>query len=72
MNRIEFSKLEAHDAFIERHIGPSANEQQEMLATLKRNTLAELIDEIVPPSIRSKAALALAARYAAETASNAP
>jgi glycine cleavage system pyridoxal-binding protein P len=34
MNRIEFSKLEAHDGFIERHIGPSADEQQAMLAAL--------------------------------------
>ncbi len=59
MNRIEFSTLEAHDAFIERHIGPSTAEQQEMLATLKRPSLDALIDEVVPVSIRSKAALAL-------------
>ena len=58
MNRIKFSALEAHDAFIGRHIGPSAAEQQAMLAILKRPSLEALIDEIVPTSIRSKAALA--------------
>jgi glycine dehydrogenase len=61
MNRIEFSKLEAHDAFIERHIGPSADEQQAMLSALKRKTLDALIDEVVPARIRSRDALALPA-----------
>jgi glycine dehydrogenase len=61
MNRIEFSTLEAHDGFIERHIGPSADEQQAMLATLKRKTLDALIDEVVPTRIRSRDALALPA-----------
>ena len=61
MNRIEFSALEAHDSFIARHIGPPLAEQQEMLAILKRKTLDELIDEVVPASIRSRAALALPA-----------
>ena len=59
MNRIEFTQLEAHDGFIERHIGPSAAEQQEMLAVLKRKTLDELIDEVVPTRIRSRRSLAL-------------
>jgi glycine dehydrogenase len=61
MNRIEFSKLEAHDGFIERHIGPSADEQQAMLSVLKRKTLDALIDEVVPTRIRSRNALALPA-----------
>jgi glycine dehydrogenase len=61
MNRIEFSKLEAHDGFIERHIGPSADEQQAMLSVLKRKTLNALIDEVVPTRIRSRDALALPA-----------
>jgi glycine dehydrogenase len=61
MNRIEFSKLEAHDGFIERHIGPSADEQQAMLGVLKRKTLDALIDEVVPTRIRSREALALPA-----------
>ncbi len=61
MNRIKFSALEAHDSFIARHIGPPAAEQQAMLAVLNRKTLDELIDEVVPVSIRSRAALALPA-----------
>ncbi len=61
MNRIEFSTLEAHDGFIERHIGPSADEQQAMLGVLKRKTLDALIDEVVPTRIRSRDALALPA-----------
>ena len=59
MNRIEFSTLEAHDGFIERHIGPSADQQQAMLAVLKRESLDALIDEVVPTRIRSRAELAL-------------
>ncbi len=59
MNRIEFSTLEAHDGFIERHIGPSADQQQAMLAVLKRESLDALIDEVVPTRIRSRDALAL-------------
>ena len=59
MNRIEFSTLEAHDGFIERHIGPSADQQQAMLAVLKRESLDALIDEVVPTRIRSRASLAL-------------
>lgn len=61
MTRIEFSTLEAHDGFIERHIGPSADEQQSMLGVLKRKTLDALIDEVVPTRIRSRHALALPA-----------
>ncbi len=59
MNRIEFAALEAHDGFIERHIGPSADQQQAMLAVLKRDSLDSLIDEVVPARIRSLDALAL-------------
>ncbi len=59
MNRIEFATLEAHDGFIGRHIGPSDDQQQAMLAVLKRDSLDALIDEVVPTRIRSRAALAL-------------
>jgi glycine dehydrogenase len=54
-----FRALAAQDAFIARHIGPWHDDQREMLATLKRKTLDELIDAIVPPRIRSQEALAL-------------
>ena len=59
MTRSEFSTLAAHDSFIARHIGPSLTDQQAMLSVLKRKSLDALIDEVVPASIRSSAALAL-------------
>jgi len=40
--------------FAVRHIGPSAAEQQEMLATLGYPSRAALIDAIVPPAIRQQ------------------
>jgi glycine dehydrogenase len=54
-----FDALAAHDAFIARHIGPWDEDQQQMLAVLKRKTLDQLIEDIVPPRIRSRDALAL-------------
>jgi glycine dehydrogenase len=54
-----FDALSAHDAFVARHIGPWDEDQQQMLAVLKRKTLDQLIDDIVPPRIRSRDALAL-------------
>ena len=40
------------EEFIERHIGPDANETQEMLKTIGVNDMQELIDRTVPKSIR--------------------
>jgi glycine dehydrogenase len=54
-----FDALAAHDAFIARHIGPWDEDQQQMLAVLKRKSLDQLIDDIVPPRIRSREPLAL-------------
>lgn len=45
--------LEHHDAFIERHIGPSPEEQQEMLLALGLQSLDSLIEETVPATIRT-------------------
>ncbi|MGV7206756.1 aminomethyl-transferring glycine dehydrogenase [Oxalobacteraceae bacterium A2-2] len=59
MTRTSLTQLEARDAFIARHIGPDAAEQQAMLATLGYASRASLIDAIVPPSIRNKSALPL-------------
>jgi glycine dehydrogenase len=53
--------LLADDEFHQRHIGPSAGEQQRMLALLGRNARAELIDATIPESIRLQRALALPA-----------
>jgi glycine dehydrogenase len=52
-------QLDARDAFIARHIGPSASEQQAMLATLGYPSRSALIDAIVPPNIRRQDSLPL-------------
>ncbi len=52
-------ELEAHDAFIARHIGPSASEQVAMCAVLGVEDRAALIDETVPAGIRLRQALSL-------------
>jgi glycine dehydrogenase len=51
--------LEQQDAFIGRHIGPSADEAAAMLAELGVDSLSALIDETVPGSIRVKQPIAL-------------
>ena len=57
--RTSLAALEEHDAFIARHIGPDANDQAAMLSVLGYATRAALMDAIIPPAIRSKAALDL-------------
>ncbi|AXA90447.1 aminomethyl-transferring glycine dehydrogenase [Massilia sp. YMA4] len=59
MTRTSLTQLEARDAFIARHIGPDAAEQQQMLDTLGYASRAALIDAIVPAHIRNRAALPL-------------
>ena len=59
MTRTSLTQLEARDAFIPRHIGPSDTEQAAMLATLGYASRAALIDAIVPANIRKKSKLAL-------------
>ncbi|WP_426338295.1 aminomethyl-transferring glycine dehydrogenase [Pseudoduganella sp. S-14] len=59
MTRTSLTQLEARDAFIARHIGPEAAEQQQMLDVLGYATRAALIDAIVPPGIRNKTDLPL-------------
>ncbi len=51
--------LETHSDFIPRHIGPSPAEQAKMLATIGSSSLDALIEEVVPPSILTRDALAL-------------
>ena len=48
------------NSFQRRHIGPSVAEQEKMLATIKADSLAQLIDETVPDNIRLKSPLDLA------------
>ncbi|MBX9870244.1 MAG: aminomethyl-transferring glycine dehydrogenase, partial [Burkholderiaceae bacterium] len=53
-------QLEAHDAFLARHIGPSADEQAAMLADIGYASRSALIDAIVPAAIRRHDVLPLA------------
>lgn len=54
------AELEQQDAFVRRHIGPDADEQQSMLQALELGSLDDLIDQAVPQSIRQNTALELA------------
>jgi len=51
--------LENHDAFLSRHIGPSASDESSMLKFLGFNQRDELINAVIPSNIRSKSALPL-------------
>src|SRR5580693_4963733 len=53
--------LEARDLFAARHIGPDAAEEAEMLRALGVASLEALLAETVPPEIRLRAPLDLAA-----------
>ncbi|HEI6733725.1 TPA: aminomethyl-transferring glycine dehydrogenase [Yersinia enterocolitica] len=46
------SQLEHNDAFIQRHIGSSAEQQQQMLAAVGANSLSTFIQQIVPADIQ--------------------
>ena len=58
-NQAPLSVLEQKDAFIARHIGPSAEEQQAMLNELGMTNLDQLITETVPESIQVPSPIAL-------------
>jgi glycine dehydrogenase len=59
--RSSLAELEERGAFAARHIGPDADDQAAMLATLGYPTRAALIDAAVPAGIRRRAALDLPA-----------
>ena len=46
------SQLQQSAAFLRRHLGPDAPEQQAMLEALGLSSRAELIEQTVPPAIR--------------------
>ena len=52
MQRPTLAELEDHGAFESRHIGPDGEDQAAMLATLGLASRSQLIDAVVPPSIR--------------------
>ena len=53
------TKLEHHDIFLKRHIGPSNDEAREMLEFLGFKQRSDLIDAVIPKNIRRNDALAL-------------
>lgn len=53
------SQLRDPEAFLRRHLGPDAAEQQAMLDSLGLGSRAELIEQTVPPGIRLNRALDL-------------
>ncbi len=59
MPRRTLRELENQDDFIRRHIGPSPAEQQDMAQTLGYDNLDDLIDDIIPTTIRRSVAMAL-------------
>ncbi|MES2207828.1 MAG: aminomethyl-transferring glycine dehydrogenase [Pseudomonadota bacterium] len=63
-----FSQLAPNDAFVVRHIGPSENDQQEMLKVLGYENLEALISNIVPTVIQMNRPLDLAGAQTEENA----
>ena len=57
--QLSLHELEQNDRFIHRHIGPSENEISKMLDALGMSSLDELIDKVVPDSIRMHGELEL-------------
>lgn len=51
--------LEPTDTFVQRHIGPSAEDIEQMLDEMELSSLEELIDQTIPPQIRLKQPLNL-------------
>jgi glycine dehydrogenase len=59
MSRIPLSDLEQRDEFIARHIGPSDAEIMAMLEAIGVDSLAQLIEQTIPASIRLNRELSL-------------
>ena len=59
MSTPTLSQLAQPDAFLKRHLGPDAQQQQAMLATLGLPSRAALIEQTLPPAIAFNAPLAL-------------
>ena len=55
----ELARLEAHDSFVGRHIGPDEAETDAMLAAIGAATLEDLVAQTVPAAIRANARLDL-------------
>ncbi|PID63685.1 MAG: glycine dehydrogenase (aminomethyl-transferring) [Gammaproteobacteria bacterium] len=60
--------MSASSDFVKRHVGPTAAEQQRMLAALGLDSMESLIGQVVPASIRDDSRLALEAGVDEQTA----
>ena len=60
-SRSTLTELEQHDDFVHRHIGPSDTDIQDMLDKLRITSLSELMERIIPDSIRDTSMLNLPA-----------
>ena len=54
MSRPSLHDLENHADFIQRHIGPTVKQQEEMARAMGYDSLDALIDDTVPAAIRRK------------------
>ena len=59
MKNLPLNKLDQHDEFISRHIGPNNTDINSMIGEIGVSSLDELIDKTVPESIRVREPLAL-------------
>lgn len=57
--KIPLAELEMRGAFVRRHIGPNAQQQQAMLAELGLESLDELLQQAIPENILSREPLTL-------------
>ena len=57
--RRPFTELQQEHDFIQRHIGPSDTDKTAMLATLGFDSMATLVDKVIPSAIRLQTPLAL-------------
>ena len=58
---LKLKDLDIFHGFIRRHIGPSPDEETAMLSELGMESLDELLDKVVPESIRRRKPLAVKA-----------
>ncbi len=56
---LKLQDLDVYDDFVRRHIGPDSVDESAMLAELGMKSLDELIEKVVPASIRRKKPLAV-------------
>ena len=58
---LKLQDLDVYNDFIRRHIGPSSADEQAMLTELGMKSLDELVDKVIPETIRRKKTLAVKA-----------